>query len=118
MVIYEDKDNASQAIDRYEGILKYLYGDVPLDRVHQWLYSMLRKTGGHNHISNYTLKQIEDRHNSLKDPIRFPEGEDLHTYKMSSKKIYAYSPATGLPMQRVVPAVEITIAGRFIPEDT
>ena len=61
----EDKAGVFKAIDE-RGIYSTFVGIFPW--IHQFLYPLLPKTGGHGYVFNYTLKQIEDRQRSLKDP--------------------------------------------------
>lgn len=191
----EDKDNVFQAIDT-RGTYSTFVGVFPW--VHQWLYPLLPKTGGHGYVFNYTLRQIENRQRALKDPknngregppdimtkilnvheenpskmtkmdlitmcqsnigagsdttaitlssifyhlmrypqtfhrlreeidtaakegkisspIKFAEAQNLPYLQAVIKEGLRIHPATGLPMQRIVPAEGTTIAGRFIP---
>jgi cytochrome P450 len=192
----EDKRNVFHAIDM-RGVYSTFVGIFPW--VHNWLYPMLPKTGGHGYVFNYTLKQIDDRQQSLKDPtnsssregppdimtkiltaheedpskmtkmdlitmcqsnigagsdttaitlssifyhlmkhpqschrlqgeidtaakegrisdpIKFSEAQALPYLQAVIKEGLRIHPATGLPMQRLVPTEGTTIAGRFIP---
>lgn len=61
----EDKAGVFKAIDD-RGVYSTFVGVFPW--IHQFLYPLLPKTGGHGYVFNYTLKQIEDRQRTLKDP--------------------------------------------------
>ncbi|KAE9372197.1 cytochrome P450 [Stipitochalara longipes BDJ] len=61
----EDKEGVFRAIDE-RGIYSTFVGIFPW--VHPILYPLLPKTGGHGYVFNYTLRQIEERQRSLKDP--------------------------------------------------
>jgi hypothetical protein len=191
----EDKGGVFKAIDE-RGIYSTFVGIFPW--IHQYLYPLLPKTGGHGYVFNYTLKQIEDRQRSLKDPsnsgregppdimtkilmaheaepekytrmdiitmcqsnigagsdttaitlssifynllkypqtwqrlqqeidtataegkvsdpVTFKEAQELPYLQAVIKEALRIHPATGLPMQRIVPPEGTTIAGRFIP---
>lgn len=191
----EDKAGVFKAIDE-RGVYSTFVGVFPW--IHQYLYPMLPKTGGHGYVFNYTLKQIEDRQRSLKDPrnsgregppdimtkilmaheadsekvtkmdlitmcqsnigagsdttaitlssifynlmkhpqtwrrlqeeidtaakegkisdpVNFKEAQELPYLQAVIKEALRIHSATGLPMQRIVPAEGTTIAGRFIP---
>lgn len=193
-----DKEGVFQAIDT-RGVYSTFVGVFPW--IHRFLYPLLPKTGGHGYVFNYTLRQIDDRQRTLKDPrnantsregppdimtkillahednpekmtkmdlitmcqsnigagsdttaitlssifyhlLKYPatyrklqeeidsaarEGRisDPVTFKEAQselpylqavmKEALRIHPATGLPMQRVVPAEGTTIAGHFIP---
>jgi cytochrome P450 len=51
----------------------------------------------------------------ISDPIKFSEAQDLPYLQAVMKEGLRIHPATGLPMQRLVPAEGITISGYFIP---
>lgn len=191
----EDKAGVFKAIDD-RGVYSTFVGVFPW--IHQFLYPLLPKTGGHGYVFNYTLKQIEDRQRSLKDPrnsgregppdimtkiltaheaepdkvtrmdlitmcqsnigagsdttaitlsgifynllkhpktwhrlqqeidtaakegrisdpVTFKEAQELPYLQAVIKEALRIHSATGLPMQRLVPAEGTTIAGRFIP---
>lgn len=191
----EDKEGVFSAID-HRGTYSTFVGIFPW--IHQFLFPLLPKTGGHGYVFNYTLRQIENRKQSLKDPrnagregppdimtkvllahednpqkmtrndliticqsnigagsdttaitlssvfyhlMKFPQSyqrlqseidtaakdgriSDPVTFKEAQELLYLQAvikealrihPATGLPMQRVVPAEGTTIAGHFIP---
>jgi cytochrome P450 len=61
----EDKEGVFGAIDE-RGIYSTFVGIFPW--IHPILYPLLPKTGGHGYVFNYTLRQIEERQKSLKDP--------------------------------------------------
>jgi cytochrome P450 len=191
----EDKENVFHAIDM-RGVYSSFVGIFPW--IHQWLYPILPKTGGHGYVFNYTLRQIDDRQKALKDPknssrqgppdimskilmsheenplkvtkmdlvsichsnigagsdttaitlsaifynlmkhpqsynrlqeeidtaakegrisnpVKFSEAQDLPYLQAVIKEALRIHSATGLPMQRTVPAEGTTISGRFIP---
>jgi cytochrome P450 len=60
-----DKEGVFTAIDR-RGWYSTFVGVWPW--IHDWLYGMLPKTGGHGYVYAYTLKRIEERVKVLKDP--------------------------------------------------
>ncbi|KAH7413160.1 cytochrome P450 [Cadophora sp. MPI-SDFR-AT-0126] len=192
----EDREGVFQAIDT-RGVYSTFVGVFPW--IHRFLYPLLPKTGGHGYVFNYTLRQIEERQRSLKDPrnvgregppdimtkillayeenpekmtkmdlitmcqsnigagsdttaitlssifyhlLKYPatyrklqdeidnaakEGRisDPVTFKEAQnelpylqavmKEALRIHPATGLPMQRIVPAEGMTVSGVFIP---
>lgn len=55
------------------------------------------------------------REGRISDPIKFKEAQELPNLQAVIKEALRIHHATGLPMQRVVPAEGTTIAGRFIP---
>ena len=61
----EDNDGVFNAIDD-----KLAYGTLAgvFPWVHAWLFPLLPKTGGHNYVLDYTVKQMAARQQSLKDP--------------------------------------------------
>jgi cytochrome P450 len=191
----EDKDGVFRAIDE-RGVYSTFVGVFPW--IHQFLYPLFPKTGGHSYVFNYTLKQIDNRQRTLKDPrnsgregppdimtkilmaheedpkkttrmdlitmcqsnigagsdttaitlssifyhlmkyprtyhrlqeeidsaaregkisdpVTFKEAMELPYLQAVVKEALRIHSATGLPMQRLVPAEGTTIAGRFIP---
>ncbi len=191
----EDKEGVFHAIDQ-RGVYSTFVGIFPW--IHPILYPLLPKTGGHGYVLNYTLRQIEERQKSLKDPrnagregppdimtkillaheaeptkmtrvdlitmcqsnigagsdttaitlssilyhlikcphtyqrlqdeidtaakegrvsdpVTFKEAQDLPYLQAVIKEALRIHSATGLPMQRIVPAGGTTIANRFIP---
>lgn len=71
---------------------------------HPWTYTRLRQ-------------EIDDaaRDGRVSDPIKFSEAQELPYLQAVIKEALRIHPATGLPMQRLVPAEGTTIAGHFIP---
>jgi len=61
----EDKEGVFEAIDQ-RGMYSTFVGIFPW--IHPILYPVLPKTGGHGYVFNYTLRQIEERQRTLKDP--------------------------------------------------
>jgi cytochrome P450 len=191
----EDKEGVFTAIDT-RGVYGTFVGIFPW--IHRYLFPLLPKTGGYGYVFNYTLRQIESRRQTLKDPrnagregppdimtkallahednpqkmtkndliticqsnigagsdttaitlssvfyhlmkypqsyyrlqseidtaakegrisdpVTFKEAQDLPYLQAVIKEALRIHPATGLPMQRVVPPEGTTIAGRFIP---
>jgi cytochrome P450 len=51
----------------------------------------------------------------ISDPVTFKEAQELPYLQAVIKEALRIHSATGLPMQRIVPAEGTTIAGRFIP---
>lgn len=191
----EDKEGVFGAIDA-RGTYSTFVGIFPW--VHRYLFPLLPKMGGHGYVFNYTLRQIESRKQTLKDPrnagregppdimtkvllahednpekmtrndliticqsnigagsdttaitlssvfyhlmkypqsyhslqseidaaakegrlsdpVTFKEAQELPYLQAVVKEALRIHSATGLPMQRIVPAEGTTIAGRFIP---
>ncbi|PVH67762.1 cytochrome P450 [Cadophora sp. DSE1049] len=54
----------------------------------------------------------------LSNPVKFSEAQELKYLQAVIKEGFRIFPATGLPLQRVVPAGGATIAGRFFEEGT
>jgi cytochrome P450 len=191
----EDNEGVFGAIDA-RGNYSTFVGIFPW--IHRYLFPLLPKTGGHGYVFNYTLRQIESRKQTLKDPrnsgregppdimtkvllthegdpekmtrndliticqsnigagsdttaitlssvfyhlMKYPQSyhrlqseidtaakegriSDPATFKEAQELPYLQAvvkealrihPATGLPMQRIVPTEGTTIAGRFIP---
>jgi cytochrome P450 len=61
----EDNDGVFDAIESKSAYSTFA-GVFPW--IHAWIFPHLPKTGGHAYVLNYTSKQIEARHQSLKDP--------------------------------------------------
>jgi cytochrome P450 len=191
----EDKEGVFAAIDG-RGDYSVFVGVYPW--LHRFLFPMLPKTGGHGYVGRYTMKQVEERQKTLKDPknagregppdimtkillaheedpekmtkldlftmcqsnigagsdttaitlssifyhllkypktyhrlqdeidtaakegrvsnpVTFKEAQELPYLQAVIKEALRMHPATGLPMQRIVPREGTTIAGRFIP---
>lgn len=58
---------------------------------------------------------IAAREGRISDPVKFSEAQKLPYLQAVIKEALRIHSATGLPMQRTVPADGTTIAGRFIP---
>ncbi|KAF4625909.1 hypothetical protein G7Y89_g12255 [Cudoniella acicularis] len=54
----------------------------------------------------------------ISDPITFKESQELPYLQAVIKEALRIHPATGLPMQRIVPAEGVTISGHFFPAGT
>jgi len=60
-----DEGGVFKAIDQ-RGEYSTFVGIFP--RIHQFLFPMLSKNGGHAYVAKFTEKQVQDRQSILKDP--------------------------------------------------
>jgi hypothetical protein len=75
------------------------------------------------HLLKYpkTYQRLQDeidtaaKEGRISDPVIFKEAQELPYLQAVIKEALRMHPATGLPMQRIVPPEGTTIAGRFIP---